>query len=247
MNKHLSYRTGNPVLTSNAFNIQSDYTDKMTIGGTVNKTFLSLLILVGSAYYSWTNISIANILLFPSLFISLIVAIITIRNKHWSPTTVPIYAVLQGIFLGIISNMFNSMYEGIVITAVSYTLCILFALLSIYRLGLIKATENFKLGIAAATGGIALLYIINFVMSFFGSGIPLMNVNNASMMSIGFSVFVIIIAALSLVVDFDFIEEGAEKGAPKYMEWFGAFGLMVTLVWLYLEILKLLAKLNSRK
>ena len=143
--------------------------------------------------------------------------------------------------------MFNSMYEGIVITAVSYTLCILFALLSIYRLGLIKATENFKLGIAAATGGIALLYIINFGMSFFGSGIPLMDINNASMMSIGFSVFVIIIAALSLVVDFDFIEEGAEKGAPKYMEWFGAFGLMVTLVWLYLEILKLLAKLNSRK
>ena len=247
MNKHLSYRTGNPVLTTNAFNIQSDYTDKMTIGGTVNKTFLSLLILVGSAYYSWTNIGIANILVLPSIVISFIVAIITIRNKHWSPTTVPIYAVLQGIFLGVISNVFNSMYEGIVITAVSYTLCILFALLSIYRLGLIKATENFKLGIAAATGGIALLYIINFVMSFFGSGIPLMDINNASMMSIGFSVFVIIIAALSLVVDFDFIEEGAEKGAPKYMEWFGAFGLMVTLVWLYLEILKLLAKLNSRK
>ena len=189
----------------------------------------------------------ANILVLPSIVISFIVAIITIRNKHWSPTTVPIYAVLQGIFLGVISNMFNSMYEGIVITAVSYTLCILFALLSIYRLGLIKATENFKLGIAAATGGIALLYIINLVMSFFGSGIPLMDINNASMMSIGFSVFVIIIAALSLVVDFDFIEEGAEKGAPKYMEWFGAFGLMVTLVWLYLEILKLLAKLNSRK
>ena len=247
MNNHFSYRTGNPVLTTNAFNIQSDYTDKMTIGGTVNKTFLSLLILVGSAYYSWTNIGIANILVLPSIVISFIVAIITIRNKHWSPTTVPIYAVLQGIFLGVISNMFNSMYEGIVITAVSYTLCILFALLSIYRLGLIKATENFKLGIAAATGGIALLYIINLVMSFFGSGIPLMDINNASMMSIGFSVFVIIIAALSLVVDFDFIEEGAEKGAPKYMEWFGAFGLMVTLVWLYLEILKLLAKLNSRK
>ena len=247
MNKHLSYRTGNPVLTSNAFNIQSDYTDKMTIGGTVNKTFLSLLILVGSAYYSWTNIGITNILLFPSLFISMIIAFITIRNKHWSPTTVPIYAVFQGIFLGVISNMFNSMYEGIVITAVSYTLCILFALLSIYRLGLIKATENFKLGIGAAIGGIGLLYGINLVMSFFGSGIPLMNVNNASMMSIGFSVFVIIIAALSLVVDFDFIEEGAEKGAPKYMEWFGAFGLMVTLVWLYLEILKLLAKMNARK
>ena len=139
------------------------------------------------------------------------------------------------------------MYDGIVITAVSYTLCILFALLSVYRLGLIKPTENFKLGLASATGGIAIVYLANFVMGFFDSGIPLMDVNNSSMYSIGFSVFVIIIAAMNLVVDFDFIEEGTEKGAPKYMEWFGAFGLMVTLVWLYLEILKLLAKMNSRK
>ena len=114
-------------------------------------------------------------------------------------------------------------------------------------LGLIKPTENFKLGLAAATGGIAIVYLANFIMSFFGSGIPLMDINNSSMYSIGFSVFVIIIAAMNLVVDFDFIEEGAEKGAPKYMEWFGAFGLMVTLIWLYLEILKLLAKMNSRK
>ena len=120
-------------------------------------------------------------------------------------------------------------------------------ILSVYRLGLIKPTENFKLGLAAATGGIAIVYLANFIMSFFGSGIPLMDINNSSMYSIGFSVFVIIIAAMNLVVDFDFIEEGAEKGAPKYMEWFGAFGLMVTLIWLYLEILKLLAKMNSRK
>ena len=176
-----------------------------------------------------------------------IVAIITIRKKEWAPITVPIYAVLQGIFLGIISNVFNAMYDGIVITAISYTLCILFALLSVYRLGLIKPTENFKLGLAAATGGIAIVYLANFIMSFFGSGIPLMDINNSSIYSIGFSVFVIIIAAMNLVVDFDFIEEGAEKGAPKYMEWFGAFGLMVTLIWLYLEILKLLAKMNSRK
>ena len=139
------------------------------------------------------------------------------------------------------------MYDGIVITAISYTLCILFALLSVYRLGLIKPTENFKLGLAAATGGIAIVYLANFIMSFFGSGITLMDFNNSSMYSIGFSVFVIIIAAMNLVVDFDFIEEGAEKGAPKYMEWFGAFGLMVTLICLYLEILKLLAKMNSRK
>ena len=176
-----------------------------------------------------------------------IVAIITIRKKEWAPITVPIYGVLQGIFLGIISNVFNAMYDGIVITAISYTLCILFALLSVYRLGLIKPTENFKLGLAAATGGIAIVYLANFIMSFFSSGIPLMDINNSSMYSIGFSVFVIIIAAMNLVVDFDFIEEGAEKGAPKYMEWFGAFGLMVTLIWLYLEILKLLAKMNSRK
>lgn len=247
MNKHLSYRSGNPVLTSNAFNLKSDYSDKMTIGGTVNKTFLTLMILVGSAYYSWTYISITNVLAFPSVIVAFIVGIITIRKKEWAPVTVPIYGVLQGIFLGIISNMFNTMYDGIVITAISYTLCILFALLSVYRLGIIKPSENFKLGVAAATGGIAILYATNFVMGIFGSGIPLMDVNNSSMYSIGFSVFVIIIASMNLVVDFDFIEEGAEKGAPKFMEWYGAFGLMVTLVWLYLEILKLLAKMNSRK
>ena len=247
MNKHLSYRSGNPVLTSNAFNLKSDYSDKMTIGGTVNKTFLTLMILVGSAYYSWTYISITNVLAFPSVIVAFIVGIITIRKKEWAPVTVPIYGVLQGIFLGIISNMFNTMYDGIVITAISYTLCILFALLSLYRLRIIKPSENFKLGVAAATGGIAILYAANFVMAIFGSGIPLMDVNNSSMYSIGFSVFVIIIASMNLVVDFDFIEEGAEKGAPKFMEWYGAFGLMVTLVWLYLEILKLLAKMNSRK
>ena len=246
-NQHLSYRSGNPVLTSNAFNLQSDYSDKMTIGGTVNKTFLSLMILIGSAYYSWTYISVTNILVFPSLFGAFIVGIITVKKKIWAPITVPIYGVLKGIFLGIFSNIFNSMYDGIVITAISYTLCILFALLSIYRLGIIKPTENFKLGVAAATMGIAILYVANLGMSFFGSGIPLMDINNSSMISIGFSLFVIVIASMNLVVDFDFIEEGAEKGAPKYMEWYGAFGLMVTLAWLYLEILKLLAKMNSRK
>ena len=246
-NQHLSYRSGNPVLTSNAFNLQSDYSDKMTIGGTVNKTFLTLMIVIGSAYYSWTYISVTNILVFPSLIGAFIIGIITVKKKIWAPITVPIYGVLKGIFLGIVSNIFNTMYDGIVITAISYTLCILFALLSIYRLGIIKPTENFKLGVGAATMGIAILYVANLGMSFFGSEIPLMDINNSSMYSIGFSVFVIVIASMNLVVDFDFIEEGSEKGAPKYMEWYGAFGLMVTLVWLYLEILKLLAKMNSRK
>ena len=143
--------------------------------------------------------------------------------------------------------MYDSMYEGIVSNAVFLTVGILLALLMAYRSGLIKPTENLKLGIVAATGGIAIVYLISFIMSFFGSGMGIMSIQNASLMSVGFSLVVVVIAALNLVLDFDFIEEGAEKGAPKFMEWYGAFGLLVTLIWLYLEILRLLAKLNSRK
>ena len=246
-NKHLSYRSGNPVLTSNAFNVSSDSSDVMTINGTVTKTFLSVCLVVISGYYSWINISITNILILPSVLVGLVLGIVTIYKKHLSPITVPIYAVIQGIFLGAISYTFKSLYDGIVITAISYTLSILFVMLTLYRTGIIKPTENFKLGVAAGTGGIALIYFGNLIMSFFGTGLSIMDINNASIYSIGFSLVVIVMASLNLVVDFDFIEEGSEKGAPKYMEWFGAFGLLVTLIWLYLEILRLLAKLNSRK
>ena len=158
-----------------------------------------------------------------------------------------LYAILEGSLLGGISYMYNTMYDGIVSQAIQLTVGILLALLFAYKSGYIKATENFKLGVFAATGGIAIIYLINFIMSFFGSGLPVMDINNSSMFSIGFSLVVVIIASLNLVLDFDFIEEGVEKGAPKYMEWYGAFGLMITLVWLYLEILRLLAKLNSRR
>tara|TARA_B100000886_G_C20406922_1_gene485248 strand:- start:342 stop:1088 length:747 start_codon:yes stop_codon:yes gene_type:complete len=246
-NNHLSYRSGNPVLTSNAFNIPTDSSDVMTINGTVTKTFLSLCLVIISGYYSWIYISVTNILILPSIIGAFVLGIVTIYKKHLSPITVPIYAVIQGIFLGALSYTFNTLYDGIVITAISYTLSILFVMLTLYRTGIIKPTENFKLGLAAGTGGIALIYLANFIMSFFGIGIPIMDTNNASIYSIGFSLFVIIMAALNLVVDFDFIEEGSERGAPKYMEWFGAFGLMVTLIWLYIEILRLLAKMNSRK
>jgi uncharacterized YccA/Bax inhibitor family protein len=143
--------------------------------------------------------------------------------------------------------MYNTMYEGIVSNAIFLTIGILLSLLFAYKSGWIKPTENFKLGIAAATGGIFIVYLVNMVMGFFGSQMGIMDINNSSMYSIGFSLFVVIIASLNLVLDFDFIEEGAEKGAPKYMEWYGAFGLLVTLIWLYLEILRLLAKLNSRR
>ena len=246
-NKHLSYRSGNPVLTSNAFNVSSDSSDVMTINGTVTKTFLSVCLVVISGYYSWINISITNTLMLPCVLVGLVLGIVTIYKKHLSPITVPIYAVIQGIFLGAISYTFNNLYDGIVITAISYTLSILFVMLTLYRTGIIKPTENFKLGVAAGTGGIALIYFGNLIMSFFGTGLSIMDINNASIYSIGFSLVVIVMASLNLVVDFDFIEEGSEKGAPKYMEWFGAFGLLVTLIWLYLEILRLLAKLNSRK
>ena len=246
MSKHLTYRSGNPVLTSNAFNTTAISSETMTINGTVNKTFLSLTLLMVTGYYTFMSGQIMSGFAIFSLIAAFIVAIITMYKKEWSPITVPIYAILEGIGLGWVSYSFNSLYDGIVLSAICITVSILLAMLMIYRSGLIKPTENFKLGVAAATGGIFVLYMINFVMSFFGSQMGIMNIQNASLMSIGFSLFVIVIAALNLVVDFDFIEEGAEKGAPKYMEWFGALGLMVTLVWLYLEILRLLAKLRSR-
>ena len=245
MSNHLSLRSGNPVLSKSTFSKTGSISEKMTINGTVNKTAISLLLLVGTGYLTFTTIN-------PGLIIGcgiggFIIAIITVFKKEWAPITVPIYAILEGGLLGGVSFMYNSLYDGIVTNAIFLTVGILLSLLIAYRSGYIKATENFKLGVFAATGGIAIVYLINFIMSFFGSSMGVMQIDNASPMSIGFSAIVVIIAALNLVLDFDFIEEGAEKGAPKYMEWYGAFGLLVTLIWLYLEILRLLAKLNSRR
>ena len=245
MANHLSFRSGNPVLSKNTFSSAYDISDVMTINGTVNKTAISLLLLIGTGYLTFGAIN-TGILIACGIG-GFIIAIITVFKKEWAPITVPIYAILEGGLLGGISFMYNSLYDGIVTDAIFLTVGILLSLLVAYRSGYIKPTENFKLGIFAATGGIAIVYLVNFVMGFFGSGMGIMQIDNASPMSIGFSVVVVIIAALNLVLDFDFIEEGAEKGAPKYMEWYGAFGLLVTLIWLYLEILRLLAKLNSRR
>ena len=159
--------------------------------------------------------------------------------------TAPLYAGLEGLFLGGISAFFEARHPGIVMQAVTLTFGTLGALLLAYRSGLIRATENFKLGVVAATGGIAVLYLVNMGMRLFGmEGIGF--IHESSWLGIAFSGFVVVIAALNLVLDFDFIESGVEHGAPKYMEWYGAFGLVVTLVWLYLEILRLLSKLQSR-
>jgi uncharacterized YccA/Bax inhibitor family protein len=250
MSNHLSLRSGNPVLKANTF-IQRQTTidtGMMTITGTVNKTALGLLLLMTTAIFTW-NMSPTDprisALMMVGIFGGLIAAIITVFKRHLAPYTTPIYALLEGLALGGISRFFETLYPGIVNQAVFLTFGTLAALLFAYRSGLIKPTENFKLGIVAATGGIFFVYIISFILGLFGVQVPLIHSN--SNFGILFSFGVVVIAALNLVLDFDFIEEGAEIGAPKYMEWFGAFGLLVTLVWLYLEILHLLAKLQSRR
>ena len=241
-------RSGNPALSKKTFtNLTNSTSDVMTLDGAVNKTAISMGILLLAAYYTYSNAIMDYIII--GFVGGFIVALITIFKKEWSSTTVPIYAVLEGLALGGISKMYANAFEpGIVPQAIMLTLGILFALLFAYKSKIIKPTENFKLGIFAATAGIGIVYLVSFFMSMFGgAGLPVMNPSNASMLSIGFSLFVVVIASLNLVMDFDFIEEGAASGAPKYMEWYGAFGLLVTLIWLYLEILRLLAKLSSRR
>ena len=248
-------RSGNPALNQNTFLDSASGSvvsrdGAMTINGTVNKTaFLLILVLVG-AMFSWSRFSgPASIDALYPLMIGgalggFVVAMITIFKKEWSPFTAPVYALLEGLFIGGISAIFELRYPGVVMQAVGLTFGTLGALLMAYRSGLIRATEKFKLGVVAATGGIALLYLANFVMGFFGHSIGM--IYSSSALGIGFSAVVVVIAALNLVLDFDMIESGAAAGAPKYMEWYGGFAMVVTLVWLYLEILRLLSKLNSR-
>jgi len=239
-------RSGNPALRGNVFTgvRPVDSTDVMTIQGTVNKAFILLALIVFSAAWVWNDPSRYLPLMWLGLIGGFIVAMVTIFKKQWAPVTSPVYALLEGLVLGGISALMEKSYPGIVIQAVGLTFSILFCLLLAYKSRLIKVTENFKLGVVAATGGIALVYLATLILGFFGIRIPF--IHSSGPIGIGFSVFVVIIAALNLVMDFDFIEKGAESGAPKYLEWYGAFGLMITLIWLYLEILRLLAKLRAR-
>ncbi len=243
-------RTANPALSDTTFsNIGSSSESAMTIQGTVNKTAILLVIVTVSAAFTWDRFSVAPQQAMPWMLAGaiggFIVALVACFKKTWAPATAPLYAVLEGLFLGGVSAFYNSKFQGIAFQAIILTLGTLCALLLAYRSGVIRATENFKLGIFAATGGIALVYLVGFILSFFGKSIPF--IHESGIVGIGFSAVVVVIAALNLVLDFDFIEKGAEQGAPKYMEWYGAFGLIVTLVWLYLEILRLLSKLSSRR
>ena len=243
-------RTGNPALNNNTFRVEYASSDAMTIGGTVNKTAILLLMLTMTSIWSWKkvmtlgDISVMMPWMFGGMIVGLIFAVITVFKKTAAPYTAPVYALAEGVFLGALSAMMELKYPGIAFQAITLTFGTLFALLAAYKSGLIKVTENFKLGVVAATGGIFLVYLASFVMGFFGVSMPY--IHGSGFLGIGFSVFVIIVAALNLVLDFDFIEEGAKRGAPRYMEWYAAFGLLVTLVWLYIEILRLLSKLRSR-
>jgi uncharacterized YccA/Bax inhibitor family protein len=243
-------RSGNPVLNSKTFDV-APVGERMTISGTVNKTAILLALVLITAIYTWgrfySNIAAGPGAIMPLVLVGafggFIACLVTVFKKEWAHITAPIYALLEGFFVGGISAIFELRYPGIVIQAVGLTFGTLGCLLMAYKSGLIKATENFKLGVVAATGGIALLYLVSFALSFFGIRIGF--IHDSGTFGILFSVFVVVIAALNLVLDFDFIESGAENGAPKHMEWYGAFGLTVTLIWLYIEILRLLSKLRK--
>jgi uncharacterized YccA/Bax inhibitor family protein len=246
-------RTANPALNSKTFKgleYSADSNNVMTIQGTVNRTGLLLILTLISATWVWNmffesgNPAAVTPWTIIGAIGGFVVALVTIFKKEWSAVTSPVYALLEGLFLGGISAIFEARFPGIVMQAVGLTFGTLLCLLFAYKSGLIKATENFKLGIVAATGGIAMIYVVSILLGFFGIQIPL--IHESGIIGIGFSMFVVVIAALNLVLDFDFIENGSEMGAPKYMEWYAAFGLMVTLIWLYIEILRLLSKLRSR-
>ncbi|MBW8015561.1 MAG: Bax inhibitor-1/YccA family protein [Planctomycetes bacterium] len=248
-------RTANPAFRGGIFDITATDEKTMTINGTVGKTAILLAFIAASGYWTWNIFSNeadpaigaqkVMPMLIGGLIGGLIFGIITHFKLTWAPVTAPLYALCEGLLLGAISAMFNKQYPGIALQAIVLTMGTLAVLLVAYRSGLIKATENFKLGVVAATGGIFILYFISFIVNIFGGTVPFISGNGP--LSIGLSVVIVIIAALNLVLDFDFIEHAAETNTPKYMEWYGAFALTVTLVWLYLEILRLLAKLQSRK
>ena len=242
-------RSGNPFLGDKSFDLVDRGEARMTLTGTVNKTAILLALTLISALWVWNKYyelqdpAAIMPLMWIGIIGGLVLALITTFAKKAAPFTAPAYALLEGLALGGISAFYETRYPGIVIQGVGLTFGTLACLLLAYRTGLVKATENFKLGVVAATGAIALLYVVNLVMGMFGHSMGF--IHEGGTIGILFSLVVVTVAALNLVLDFDFIEQGVAAGSPKYMEWFGAFGLLVTLVWLYLEMLRLLSKLRK--
>jgi uncharacterized YccA/Bax inhibitor family protein len=246
------FKSSNPVLRDKTFENARAFgaEQTMTLDGTVNKTGLLLICAITTACWTWnlarsSDPSAVGLPLIVGLIGGFIVALATVFKPAWSPVTAPLYALLEGLVLGGISALTEMRYPGIAIQAVMLTLGTLVCMLVMYRARVIRATESFKVGIVAATGGICLVYLVSIGLGFFGIQVP--KIYEAGPIGIAFSLFVVTIAALNLILDFDMIETGATQGAPKYMEWYGGFAVMVTLIWLYLEILRLLSKLRSRR
>jgi uncharacterized YccA/Bax inhibitor family protein len=252
------FKSGNPTLSENKFRdtVLADVLTRenaMTVKGTLNKFGFLFLMVLGTSFYSWKEFAGGgNVvpMIWTGALGGLVIAIVLVFKKEWSPYLAPAYALMEGLFIGAISAMYNSAFAekapNIVINAVGLTFGVAIAMYLLYSFRIIKATEKFKSIIISATIGIALFYVIVMVLRMFGyDNMPFLH--EGSPMGIAFSLFVVAIAALNLILDFDMIEKGVEMGAPKYMEWYGAFGLLVTIVWLYLEILRLLSKVSGRK
>jgi uncharacterized YccA/Bax inhibitor family protein len=247
--------SGNPVLRSDRFQALAVGDERMTVNGTIGKTAILLVLLVITASWTWQQfsavladggtaaaITAVTPYMYGGLIVGFVLALVCVFATRWIAITAPMYAIAEGFAIGAISAVFNLRYPGLVVTAVALTIGTLAVMLLLYRSGVIKVTDKLRMGIVAATGGICLVYATSLVMSLFGASMPV--INSASPLGIGFSLLVVGLAAFNLLLDFDFIERAAEQGAARNMEWYGAFGLMVTLVWLYLEILRLLSKLR---
>lgn len=251
-------RSTNPALTKEMFTRQTaastSQTSTMTIEGTVNKTLIMFLLLAVGAYYTWRLFFNAGTMEAGASAVvkwiaiggigGFITAIVTVFKKTWASITAPIYAVLEGLFIGGLSAFFEARFPGIVMQAVALTFGVLLVLLAAYKSGIIKVTQKFRAGVVAATGAVALVYLLSIILQLFGVQVVLFQ---PTWVGIGISIVIVIIAALNLVLDFDFIYQGSKAGAPKHLEWYGAFGLILTLVWLYIEILRLLSLLAGRE
>jgi uncharacterized YccA/Bax inhibitor family protein len=223
--------------------------EPMTVEGAINKTALLTFLLVVPAAWVWSLVARGGVAtampwMIGGMVGGFITAMVTIFKKEWAPATAPIYAALEGLAIGGLSALLEARYHGIVLQAVALTFGTLICMLVAYRTGLIKVTDKFRMVVVAATGAIALVYLVTMVLSLFHVTVPF--VFGGGTVGIVISLVIVAVAALNLALDFDFIEQAASVGAPKYVEWYAAFGLMVTLVWLYLELIRLLSKLRQR-
>jgi uncharacterized YccA/Bax inhibitor family protein len=244
-------RSGNPAFNANTFSrpsVQAGFGETMTVNGTIHRTGILFLCVLATALWTWSvflkDPAAVTGYIMAGAIGGIVLGFVTVFKKEWAPVTAPLYALCEGAFLGAFSGMLESMFPGIAIQAVGLTFGTCFVMLLAYRSGLIRATRRFTIGVIAATGGIAVFYMISMLLGFFGVQVPL--VYGGGTVGILFSLAVVVVASLNLILDFDFIQKGAEQGAPKYMEWYAAFGLMVTLIWLYMEMLRLLTKLRRR-